>query len=81
MEEQATQEIWVNTTEAAEITGYNNEHVRLIARENWKMAEEERLIRVRRRSNRYDIWLPDLVQYMHERGYGPYGKRSERSAD
>lgn len=69
------EETWVNTTEAAEITGYNNEHVRLIARENWNRPEPERRVRVRRRSNRYDIWLPDLIRYMREYGYGPHRKR------
>ncbi|HEX2623425.1 MAG TPA: hypothetical protein VHL11_24860 [Phototrophicaceae bacterium] len=63
---------WVNTAEAAEVTGYYDEHVRKLARENWKLPEDQRLIRVRRRSNRYDVWLPDLVNYITNHGYGPY---------
>lgn len=68
------EEIWVNTVEGAEITGYYHTYVRKLARDNWNLPENERKIRVRRRSNRYDIWLPDLVNYMNEIGLGPYPK-------
>jgi hypothetical protein len=72
-------DMWVNTTEAAEITGYHFEYVRKLARDNWNIPENDRVIRVRRRSNRYDIWLPDLIKYMQEHGYGPYPKRQTSS--
>ncbi len=68
-------EIWVNVTEASEITGYNIEHMRRLARENWKLPEEERSIRILKRSNRYDVWLPDVVNYVSNLGRGPQGKR------
>ncbi len=58
---QEIEEIWVNVTEATEITGYQRDYVRELARNNWRLAEEERLIKVRKRSNGYDIWLPDLI--------------------
>ena len=67
--------IWINTTEGVEITGYNHDHVRKLARDNWNLPEEERVIRIRRRSNRYDIWLPDLLEYVNRVGYGPQRKR------
>lgn len=73
-----THEIWVNTTEASEITGYNSEHIRMLARENRKLPEEERYIRVRFRSNRYDLWLADLFQYIEERGYGPHRGKDKK---
>ena len=66
------EEIWVNTTEGAELTGYHNTYVQKLARDNWNLPEDERTIRVRRRSNRYDIWLPDLMNYMDKIGFGPY---------
>jgi hypothetical protein len=69
------EETWVNTTEGAELTGYHPDHVRELARINWNKPEQERLIKVRRRSNRYDIWLPDLVAYIDAHGHGPQGKR------
>ena len=72
----AAQEIWVNTNEAAEITGYFYTHVRKLARDNWNLPEDERLIRVRRRVDRYEIWLPDLMRYLKEIGRGPH-KRNE----
>lgn len=72
MAEQVAEEIWVNTVEGAEITGYHREHVQRLARENWNLPEEQRLIKVRKRSNRYDIWLPDLINYLENHGLGPY---------
>ena len=71
LEKVKPQEIWVNTNEAAEITGYNHEHVRKLARDNWNLPEEERTIRVRRRVGRYDMWLPDLIGYLRAMGHGP----------
>lgn len=65
-------EIWVNTNEGAEITSYFSAHVRKLARDNWKLSEDQRLIRVRRRVERYEIWLPDLINYIEEHGYGPH---------
>jgi hypothetical protein len=59
-------EIWVNTNEGAEITGYFSAHVRKLARDNWKLPEDQRLIRVRRRVERYEIWLPDLIKYIED---------------
>lgn len=66
-----TEETWVNTVEGAEITGYHPDHVRELARNNWKLPEDKRHIRVRKRANRYDIWLPDLIQYLNNQGNGP----------
>ncbi len=70
-----TQDIWVLTSEGAEITGYNIEHVRKLARDNWNLPEDERVIRVRSRANRYDLWLPDLLKYVEAKGHGPQRKR------
>jgi hypothetical protein len=72
----SVEEIWVNVTEGAELSGYNPDHVRLLARNNWKLAEEERLIKIRKRSHGYDIWLPDLMKYRAEVGRGPHEKDS-----
>jgi hypothetical protein len=69
------EEIWVNVTEAAEITGYHPDYVRKLARDNWNLPEEERLIKILRRSNRYDMWLPDLMDYLIEPKRGPQPKR------
>jgi hypothetical protein len=65
------EEIWVNVTEAAEITGYHRDHIRGLARNNSRLPEAERIIKVRKRSNGYDIWLPDLLKYQLEYGKGP----------
>ena len=65
-------DIWVNTNEAVERTGYFHTHVRKLARENWNLPEDQRFIRVRRRVDRYEIWLPDLLKYIANTGRGPY---------
>jgi hypothetical protein len=70
------EEIWVNVTEAAQITGYSRIHVLRLATQNWKLPEEARLIRLRKRSNGYDIWLPDLVSYIVNHGHGPHERLS-----
>lgn len=74
-----SEEIWVNTNEAAEITGYNHEHVRKLARDNWNLPEDERTIRVRRRVGRYDMWLPDLIIYLRAVGHGPQVRTQNKS--
>jgi hypothetical protein len=72
------EEIWVNVTEASKITGYSRPHMQKLARENWNMSEKARHIRIVKRSNGYDMWLPDVVRYMEDLGYGPYGKRQKK---
>jgi hypothetical protein len=71
------EEIWVNVTEGAEKTGYYRDHVQKLARDNWKLPEEERLIKIRKRTNGYDIWLPDLMNYVENHGLGPYKRKEE----
>jgi hypothetical protein len=70
-------EIWVSTSEAAEITGYSQDHVRKLARDNARRTEAERLIRIRKRSRGYDIWLPDLLTYVEKYGLGPFKRPGE----
>ena len=66
------QEIWVMTTEGSEATGYSREYLELLARKNLRLPEDERLIKVRMRARRYELWLPDLLRYIDEIGYGPH---------
>ena len=66
-------QIWVMTTEGAELTGYSREYLEQLARKNLKLSEDERQIKVRKRSRYfYEIWLPDLLRYIKETGYGPH---------
>ncbi|MBZ0287917.1 MAG: hypothetical protein K8I30_09910, partial [Anaerolineae bacterium] len=68
-------EIWVDLYEAAEITGYSVVGLRkLISRVNQK-PEEERELRVRKRTSRWEIWLPDLLVYAKQSNRGPNRKR------
>jgi hypothetical protein len=67
------QEVWVTTNEAEELTGYNRQYLKQMAYKNAKLPEDERLIKVRMRSGRfYELWLPDLLRYIKEIGYGPH---------
>jgi hypothetical protein len=66
------QEIWVTTREGAELTGYNRQYLEKLANKYWRVPEDERLIKIRNRSRRYELWLPDLVRYIAEIGYGPH---------
>jgi hypothetical protein len=75
------EEIWVNATEGAGITGYSAIHLRKIVRENWKLPDDQRLIKIRKRSHGYDMWLPDLIMYIAEHGHGPYQKTRRKDVD
>lgn len=66
------EEIWVSVTEGGEITGYHRDYVQRLARNNWNLPENQRLIKIRKRVHGYDIWLPDLVNYIKNHGVGPY---------
>lgn len=72
------QEIWVMTTEGAELTGYSLRYLELMARNNLKLPEDERLFKVRMRAKRYEIWLPDLLRYIEETGNGPQPNRNRK---
>jgi hypothetical protein len=73
------QEIWVNVTEAAEMTGYTRDYIKKRIMRIWKLPAEERPVQVRKRSSGFDIWLPDLIAYFREFGYGPQRKRKTPS--
>ena len=66
------QEIWVTTNEAEELTGYNRRYLKQLAHKNSHLPEDERDIKVRLRARRYELWLPDLLRYIDEIGYGPH---------
>jgi hypothetical protein len=66
------QEIWVMTTEGAAVTGYNNRYLGQLAKKFSLLPEDEQPVKVRMRSNRYELWLPDLIRYIEEIGYGPH---------
>jgi hypothetical protein len=74
------QEIWVNVTEAAQMTGYSRDRVQRLAYNNWNLPEENREIIVERRSHGYMIWLPSLHEYINrpDAGRGGRGPRPKR---
>jgi hypothetical protein len=65
------EEIWVNTAEGAEITGYNPQSLKNIAYKMAQEPEDQRAIKVRRRSSRWELWLPDLMSYISRPRPGP----------
>ena len=66
------QQIWVMTNEGGEITGYNARYLEQLARKNLQLPEDEREIKVRKRGGRLELWLPDLLHYIKNIGYGPH---------
>ena len=64
---------WLTVTEAAEVTGYNKDHVRLLARNQDIVAEIT--------PNGYMIYMPDLWRYIEEVGYGPHQSKEEAGND
>jgi len=74
------QEIWVSTTEAAKITGYNSRYLQQLAQQIFNQPEENRAVKVRNRSRRYEVWLPDLMAYINESGPRPQPKRTKKTS-
>jgi hypothetical protein len=69
-------EIWVNVTEGARETGYNRDYVQKLITNISKKSEDEREIRLRWRTNYWELWLPDLVTYINSKSQrGPRRKR------
>lgn len=75
MTEQISEETWVTTTEGAAITGYHRVTVSKLLSKMLEQPEETREIRLRKRSNGWEMWLPDLIAYSKNPRYKPYGKR------
>ena len=65
------EEIWVNISEATEITGYNSGSLRKLAWTMFQEAGEQPAVKVRKRSNGWEIWLPDLLAYVKRPRRGP----------
>jgi hypothetical protein len=73
------EEIWVSTGEGEKFTGYDQQYLRKLALKMSRLPDEERLIRVRNRAGRHELWLPDLVNYMKEHGYGPHNPKESKN--
>lgn len=67
----SVEEIWVNIAEAAEITGYSVFSIRGVVKRIVKQPEAKREIKLRLRSYRWELWLPDLMKYVVKPGRGP----------
>jgi hypothetical protein len=72
-----SKEIWVDLFEAAELTGFNLESMRKLAYRIAQQAEDERPIKIRKRTSRWEMWLPDLVAYTKLPLRGPRPKREK----
>ena len=73
------QEIWVDLFEATEITGYNYHSMRRLVYGISQQPEDEREIKMRKRTSRWELWLPDLMKYIAKPGHGPQPKRTEKN--
>lgn len=69
--ENPSEEIWVNTTEAAEATGYNRDYLSQLAAKMWNKPEDEREIKTKKRGGNYEMWLPDLRLHQRKGRRGP----------
>jgi hypothetical protein len=80
LEKLDSQEIWVDLHEAAEKTGYSIDGIRKVAQRISRQAEAEREIKMRKRSSRWEMWLPDLIAYVERPFRGAQPKRKQESA-
>jgi hypothetical protein len=68
-----TEESWLTITEAAEATGYHRDHLRKLAKTEWRKPEGERAMKVRRLSGGdYLVYFPSLQEYIEHHAKGPY---------
>jgi hypothetical protein len=74
LEKTETQAIWVDLYEAAEITGYSVIGVRKIVQKMNLLSQEEREVNIRKRTGRWELWLPDLLVYISQSKRGPHRK-------
>jgi hypothetical protein len=76
-----TEEIWVNLAEGAKATGYNRQYVQKLIKKMSQKPEGERDIRMRWREFFWEVWLPDLVNYVSSNAMrGPRRKRKTKEA-
>ena len=73
---ESREQIWVSTREGAEMTGYSQEYLERLANRNLRQPEAERVIQVRKREGRFQLWLPDIFKYIEEHGSGPLNKQT-----
>ena len=75
LEKTESKEIWVDIYEAAEMAGYNYHSMRRLVQKVANQPEAEREIRLRKRTSRWELWLPDMFAYLDKPGRGPQPKR------
>ena len=75
-----SKEIWVDLYEAAELTGYSIVGLRGVIQRMKQLAEEEREIKVRKRTGRWELWLPDILIYVDRPNRGPNRRGKQSSA-
>ena len=63
-------EIWVDLYEGAEITGYSVVGLRKVVRRMIELPEAEREVKVRKRTGRWELWLPNLLAYVNQPNRG-----------
>jgi hypothetical protein len=73
------EEIWVNTAEGSEITGYDQQYLQKLALKISRQPEEKKAIRVRTRAGRHELWLPDLLEYMQDHRHSPRNPKQNPS--
>jgi hypothetical protein len=71
--------IWVDLYEAAERTGYSIDGIRKVANRIGRLPEDQREIKMRKRTSRWEMWLPDLMAFVDQPNRGPHRKQDDPS--
>jgi hypothetical protein len=53
--------------------------VRKLAYRTAQQPEDERAIKIRKRTSRWELWLPDLIDYVKNPRQGPRPKRDSKN--
>ena len=77
MTDKTIEEIWVTAKEAADITNYHPRSMDRLVRNMLLQPEHERPIRISYHETGYQLWLPDLIEYVSEYGAGRLNPETE----
>lgn len=78
--EKTEPQIWVDIYEAAERTGYSVHGMRKVVQRIGRQPEHQREIKMRKRTSRWELWLPDVINYVERPSHGPQRKRKSETS-
>lgn len=64
MDNFSTQGVWVDSAGGAQITGFTQVYLEILAQQQAALPADKRSVKIRQRGEKYEFWMPDLVRLM-----------------